>query len=421
MMEDSFYTGDNQLNYCVNCDIDYGNAKNDDKNITCDNCGTKLRNKYAGLALSGGGYRAALFHLGSLWRLNELGWLKRLAEITSVSGGSITSAYLGLSWNRLKFEDNGVVENFSEEIVPPIRALCSKTIDVDSVLVGLIDPFHRPIDYIASHFRKELFGKKTLQDLPSDNQGPRFTIYATNLQTGVNVRFSRPYLADYHLGKVELPQIQLATIVAASCALPPILSPLVINLNPQDWKEWDNGNDDRTNVAYKKSKLRRALYLTDGGVYDNIGLERVWDRYATVLVSDAGAPFQISGSSFGLRFSELMRAIRAVNIVIGQTRALRKRWLINDMKRSLVRGTYWGISTHIRDYQLETHGCEPPLFDDNTATSSLSRMRTRLNHFNTAEQERLINWGYALTDAAMRRHVIGEKEATVGKLPYKMQ
>ena len=40
--------------------------------------------------------RAALFHLGSLWRLNELGWLKRLAEITSVSGGSITAAYLGL-------------------------------------------------------------------------------------------------------------------------------------------------------------------------------------------------------------------------------------------------------------------------------------------------------------------------------------
>lgn len=148
-----------------------------------------MRNKYAGLALSGGGYRAALFHLGSLWRLNELSWLKRLAEVTSVSGGSITAAYLGLSWNRLRFDDNGVTVNFTEEIVWPIRALCSKTIDVDSVLVGLIDPFHRPIHLIATRYRKELFGKKTLQDLPSDNQGPRFTIYTTNLQTGVNVRF----------------------------------------------------------------------------------------------------------------------------------------------------------------------------------------------------------------------------------------
>jgi NTE family protein len=299
--------------------------------------------------------------------------------------------------------------------------LCSKTIDVDSVLLGLIDLFHRPIDLIAAHYRKELFGKKTLQDLPADNQGPRFTIYATNLQTGVNVRFSRPYLADYQLGKIESPQIQLATVVAASCALPPILSPLVIKLNPQDWKEWDNVKADRTNLPFNKSKLRRALYLTDGGVYDNLGLERVWDRYATLLVSDAGAPFQIMECTLGLRFSELVRAIRAVNIVTGQTRALRKRWFINEMKRGLVRGTYWGISTHIHDYQLEAHGCEPPLLDDNTMTRSLSRMRTRLNCFSANEQERLINWGYALTDAAMRRHVIGENEAAPGKLPYEIK
>ena len=415
MTDKGFYSGDNQLNYCVNCDIDYGTIKKDNNNLTCGNCSTKLRNKYAGLALSGGGYRAALFHLGSLWRLNELGWLKRMAEITSVSGGSITAAYLGLCWNRLKFEENGVAGNFGEEIVSPIRVLCSKTIDVDSVLVGLIDPFHRPIDLIAAHYRKELFGKQTLQDLPADNQGPRFTIYATNLQTGVNIRFSRPYLADYHLGKVESPQIQLATVVAASCALPPILSPLMLKLDPQDWKDWDN---EDTNPPYNKSRLRCALCLTDGGVYDNLGLERVWDRYATVLVSDAGAPFQITESSLGLRFSELMRAIRSVSIITEQTRALRKRWLINDMKRGLVRGTYWGIATHIRDYRLETHGCEPPLLGDNQITRSLSRMRTRLNRFSANEQKRLINWGYALTDAAMRRHVIKGKEIAPGKLPY---
>ena len=420
-MDYCFYSGENYLNYCVNCNIDYGTTKNDDKKLTCENCGMKLRNKYAGLALSGGGYRAALFHLGSLWRLNELGWLKRLAEITSVSGGSITAAYLGLSWNQLKFEDNEVAGNFLEEIVPPIRALCSKTIDVDSVLAGLIDPFHRPIDYIASHFRKALFGKKTLQDFPTDNQGPRFTICATNLQTGAGVRFSRPYLADYHLGKVESPQIQLATVVAASCALPPILSPLVIKLDPQDWKEWEKEKNNREILPLNKSKLRSHFSLTDGGVYDNLGLERVWDRYATVLVSDAGAPFQINEGSLGLRFSELLRALRAVSIVTEQTRALRKRWLINDMKRGWVRGTYWGISTHIRDYQLEANGCEPPLLDDNIITRSLSRIRTRLNHFSSNEQERLINWGYALADAAIRRHVIGRKEAVSGKLPYNIQ
>ena len=46
------------------------------------------------LCLSGGGYRAMLFHLGSLWRLNELHYLKKLNRVSSVSGGSITSGVL---------------------------------------------------------------------------------------------------------------------------------------------------------------------------------------------------------------------------------------------------------------------------------------------------------------------------------------
>jgi NTE family protein len=48
------------------------------------------------LCLSGGGYRAMVFHLGALWRLNEVGLLKKLDRISSVSGGSITAGMLGL-------------------------------------------------------------------------------------------------------------------------------------------------------------------------------------------------------------------------------------------------------------------------------------------------------------------------------------
>src|SRR6266566_10119491 len=50
------------------------------------------------LCLSGGGYRAMLFHLGALWRLNELGYLPRLDRVSSVSGGSITAGVLGMNW-----------------------------------------------------------------------------------------------------------------------------------------------------------------------------------------------------------------------------------------------------------------------------------------------------------------------------------
>ena len=58
----------------------------------------------AGLCLSGGGYRAMLFHAGGLLRLNELGWLKRLRHVAGVSGGAILAGWLGLRWRELEFK-----------------------------------------------------------------------------------------------------------------------------------------------------------------------------------------------------------------------------------------------------------------------------------------------------------------------------
>jgi hypothetical protein len=71
-----------------------------------------------GLCLSGGGYRAMLFHLGALWRLNELGLLSKLNRISSVSGGSITAGYLAIRWNDLKFGQDGIAANFTESVSP---------------------------------------------------------------------------------------------------------------------------------------------------------------------------------------------------------------------------------------------------------------------------------------------------------------
>ncbi len=57
-----------------------------------------------GLCLSGGGYRAAAFHLGALRRLNEAGVLTRLKVISSISGGSIISAFLARHIRSLRVE-----------------------------------------------------------------------------------------------------------------------------------------------------------------------------------------------------------------------------------------------------------------------------------------------------------------------------
>ena len=53
------------------------------------------------LCLSGGGYRAMMFHAGVLIRLNQLGVMKKLSRVSSVSGGSITAALLGMNWKKL--------------------------------------------------------------------------------------------------------------------------------------------------------------------------------------------------------------------------------------------------------------------------------------------------------------------------------
>jgi hypothetical protein len=81
------------------------------------------------LCLSGGGYRAMLFHAGCLWRLNELGLLGGLSRISSVSGGSITSGVLGMNWRELGFAAGSPSSRFAELVVTPLRQMASTTID----------------------------------------------------------------------------------------------------------------------------------------------------------------------------------------------------------------------------------------------------------------------------------------------------
>src|SRR5262245_31509336 len=183
-----------------------------------------------GLCLSGGGYRAMLFHLGALWRLNEAAYLTRLDRISSVSGGSITAGMLGLAWGRLDFQ-NGIARRLVEEVVVPVRRLASKTIDVKAIVLGLLLP-RDAADRAAAAYRKHLFRDSTLQGLP-DN--PRFVINAANVQSGALWRFMKPYMRDYKVGEVKSPKVELAVAVAASAAFPPVLSPLVLSLNPSEF------------------------------------------------------------------------------------------------------------------------------------------------------------------------------------------
>ena len=340
-----------------------------------------------GLCLSGGGYRAMLFHVGSLWRLNEVGLLPRLSRISSVSGGSITAAVLGLNWNDLAFDGDGVSSRFGSLVVEPIRKMAGVTIDAKSIIRGVLLP-GSVSKRIIKAYKKYLYGNKTLQDLPDDP--PRFVINATNVQSGALWRFMKPYMRDWRVGEVKQPVIEIALAVAASSAFPPVLSPTKMKLQSSDFTPGSG-------QGLQREPYTTDVVMTDAGVYDNLGLETVWKRYRTVLVSDAGGKTQPEPKP---KRNWASHSYRVLNLIDSQVRSLRQRQLISSYEQGLRDGTYWGIRSDISAYQVDT-----PLDCPVEKTIKIADIPTRLMKLSDEDQKKLINWGYAICDAALRRHV----------------
>jgi predicted acylesterase/phospholipase RssA len=142
-----------------------------------------------GLCLSGGGYRAMIYHVGALVRLNELGFLPKLREVASVSGGSITAGMLAAAWPKLRFDDEGRAVNLVDQVADPLIRFAAVGVDVKAILMGLL-PGRTAADEVAAAYDRHLFAGATLQDIPDE---PRFTFMATNLQTGSGWRFAKAY------------------------------------------------------------------------------------------------------------------------------------------------------------------------------------------------------------------------------------
>ncbi len=360
-----------------------------------------------GLALSGGGFRAALFGLGSLWRLNELGWLQSLRRITSVSGGSLTAGVLAARWNELAFDSTGRATNFEEMVSVRLRQFCSRTLDRKAILSGLI-PFVSAAGTARRAYERDLVRLADghiarLSDLPAAGTGPDFVFFATCFQTGSSFRFSREGLYDWKLGRCPDVSSTLGTALAASAAFPPFLSPLLLSTDPARWVDGPHVKGF-TNAARICAQLR----LGDGGIYDNMGTEGLWKSMERVLISDAGAPFAFIPRPWMDWPSQLGRTR---DILIDQTRALRKRMLVRELESGRYSGAYWGIHTSIGDYTAS-----PLLCKDSDTTQGLARIGTRLRALDASVQEQLINWGYALADAAIRSYV--DPSIPLGRFPY---
>ena len=369
-----------------------------------------------GIALSGGGYRAMLFHAGALARINELGLLSRAQRIASVSGGSIIAGHLALSWTALGAADaKGMSAKFKTVVVEPILAFSRHSIDVVDALTGLL-PWTSASDQVVQSYDKYLFGKKTLQQMPDT---PRFVFCATNLQTGVLWRFSKPYAGDYVVGRIDRPATLVSQAVAASSAFPPVLSPCVLQFPAGSFVSWPGTQVIPPNeIAAYRSKV----ILTDGGVYDNHGIEPIVKRYLTNFVSDGGAPF---GRSADLHTDWISQLRRILDVEDNQVRALRRRDLIDrfiagnrvgDETRltgEARMGAYWGIDTDPRKVDPPNAlACDPDL------VHGLAHVGTRLSDLGETLSKQIVNWGYVVCDRSVRANYTGPLNPSPPQLPY---
>jgi NTE family protein len=137
----------------------------------------------------------------------------------------------------------------------------------------------------------------------------------------------------------------------------------------------------------ERASIMRRVRLTDGGVYDNLGLEPVWKRHATVLVSDGGGVFRARTER-----TVVGRTLRILGIATNGGQSVRSRWLHASYARGVLGGTSWALDTVVE-------GCYP-----RETTELVNAVRTDLDAFSTAEQHVLERHGYLVADAQVRAH-----------------
>lgn len=330
------------------------------------------------LCLSGGGYAGMLFTVGSLQRLNELGWLRRIDGISCVSAAAIAGAALAAAWDRLDFDVSGVARRFAQEIVKPIRRLASETIDMWSIVGGEFSE-RSCGDIVADAYDECLFGGVTLEQLPdcSSPGTPRFVFTALDVRSGGLVRFSRAGIGFDESGDADPLPLRLAIAIAAATAFPPMMPSVAVRSRTRG-----DGNGDEEEFA-----------LIDAAVYDSLALTGRASRYRTLLVSDGHGPPALGPKPESGWFP---LARRLADVVRERDRALRRDWLrrvfaMSEENSDRRCGSHWYPDVEMADEHSSERSEEEQMDPDRLMAMSDSR------------QERWIRQGYAACDAALRR------------------
>lgn len=362
-------------------------SQSDAQRETASDSGADLHTHIA-LCLSGGGFRATLYHLGVIRYLRDAGLLTKVRHICAVSGGSIAAAHIVRHWAGYTSAKDETFDGVAEQLIDFVK------LDVRGRIVRRLPYSMFYKGWRRSSLIRNMYAKlyATRPEEPR-TPPPKLHLLATNLTLGCLCSFEGDRIILYQKeGPNELLTSTLtdAVKVTVSSAFPAFFPPVALTAD-------ELGVD-------KEGYLPDIQYFTDGGVYDNLGIRRLQQlvqdtdpdperRLALLLVSDAGRPFgfDLTRTMPGI----IKTAWRSNDIALARIGELDQRELSHVFDRpSLV-----AISVPSRFRILSIADEVPFTQGGNTLPLNLQKLvkaiRTDLDCFTDQEIIFLVQHGYA--------------------------
>jgi NTE family protein len=370
------------------------------------------------LALSGGGFRATVFHLGVLARLAQEDFIQEVILLSTVSGGSLCAGLI-YSLNGCQWPDSRV---FLDQIEPQARHVMT-TFDLPGSLIRRVfgtiwTILETRADDLSSLLQDHWKITSKLNDVPAK---PRWMINATCYETGKNWRFERFRMGDYLFGYTNDTDLPISDALVASAGFPGLIGALELKTGGCHWFKYKDRMDPSQRLVEMDEEDRwekipiqpgyTKVHLWDGGVYDNHGLEGIHDfrtgwsnKFGFLIVSDAAG--RSGEEMYKKGIPALMRI--TTGIMMNQVRSLRTRAILERLENHSQQdqGVFLQMGNTCK-YILENSGHSDRLsqFEKGSMLEAevhkAAMMATTIHKLAPEEYERLYHHGYEVADATL--------------------
>jgi NTE family protein len=362
-----------------------------------------------GLALSGGGIRAAVFHLGVLRRLADENLLENVSQLSTVSGGTLVAAVLitssGMQWpTSVDFRNHLYLR--IRQVLTTTDLFSFKAFGWTGLLTSNIKLFRHRAEILAERLERRWGVAGSLRDLPDK---PVWWINTTCVETGKNWRFSKREMGDWQFGRHYAPPFRVAEAAAASAAVPYVIGALTLSLPPDGWYRTDPPT--RQPIESRRPPTEK-VHLWDGGAYENLGLETLFKPRQGLLgcdfliCSDASGPLPPAGktSPWSILRGHLV-APRLFDVCSDQIRSLRTRMFVWAIGEGTVKGALLRMGNSVRDVDIKAGRLREQatydLFQEDQHVAVAFEYPTDLKAISKILFDRIARHGYELADATL--------------------